>query len=301
MALPGAHYRYFLWHNLVSRLTHHRRPLLAGFKVTHRCNLRCRACPFWRRPADDIPFEKAVEVLDAFERAGVRLLIFEGGEPFLWRDGERRLEDLVQEARRRFFAVGITTNGTLPIETSADIVWVSIDGLRETHNANRGPIFDRVMETIRASAHPKILANVTINRLNVDEIPALVRFLAEEPNIRGITIQFFYPYAESEDLRISPAQRRQVLDQLLALKRQGYPILDSYSALEALKDNSWKCYDWLIADADPDGRIHLGCYLKDRGEIHCEQCGFAAHTELSLAFAGNIGAIHTGHKVFGFR
>lgn len=301
MVLPGTHYAYFAWHNLVCRLGGQRRPLLAGFKITHRCNLHCRACPFWRRPGDDIPFGRAVEVLDQFREAGVRLLIFEGGEPFLWKDGERRLEDLVREARRRFFAVGITTNGTLPIQTSADIVWVSIDGLRETHNANRGPTFDRVMENIRASAHPKILANITINRLNVAEILDVVRFLAGEDHLRGITIQFFYPYAESEDLRVSPAQRRQVLDALIQLKRQGYPILDSYTVLERMKENDWHCHDWLIADADPDGSVQLGCYLKSRGDIDCSQCGFAAHAELSLAYDWNAGAINTGRRVFGFR
>jgi len=117
----GGQYLYFLRHNLRCRLSGAREPLLAGFKITHRCNLRCAACPFWRRPGDDVAWPRALEVLDTLHAAGVRLLIFEGGEPFLWHDGERRLEDLVAEAKRRFFAVGITTNGTLPLQSAADI------------------------------------------------------------------------------------------------------------------------------------------------------------------------------------
>jgi len=297
----GSHYCYFVRHNLACRLGNKRAPLLAGFKVTHRCNLRCRACPFWRRQTEDIPFDRAVDVMDRLFEAGARLLIFEGGEPFLWQDGNRSLNDLVLEAKKRFFSVGITTNGTLPLETPADIVWVSIDGLRETHNLNRGLTFDKVMDHIRTSTHDKILANITISRLNVDELPELVPFLSDIPQIKGITIQFYYPYNDSEDLSISQTQRVQALDQLIRQKRAGYAILDSIAVLEALKDNSWECHDWLIADAEPDGAINLGCYLKNRADIDCRQCGFAAHAELSLAFDGNLSAINTGRMVFGFR
>jgi Fe-coproporphyrin III synthase len=297
----GSQYAYYVWHNLSCRLGGQRKPLLAGFKITHRCNLRCKTCPFWRRPGDDVPFDTALATMDQLRVAGVRNLIFEGGEPFLWRDGPRGIEALVTEAKGRFFAVGITTNGTLPIETEADIVWVSIDGLQETHDLNRGPVFERVMENIRTSSHPKILANITISRLNVDDVPPLVRFLTEIEQIRGITIQFFYPYAESDDLELTPQQRHDVLDQLIQMKREGYPLLDSVPVLEALKENTWCCHDWLVADAEPDGKVTVGCYLKNRGEVDCSKCGFAAHAELSLAFDANLQAIDAGRKIFSFR
>jgi len=291
---------YYVWHNLVCRLGGRQKPLLAGFKITHRCNLRCRACPFWRRPGDDVSFDRAIEAMDQLHAAGVRNLIFEGGEPLLWRDGEHQIEALVAEAKKRFFAVGITTNGTLPLESEANIVWVSVDGMRETHNQNRGLVFDQVMENIRASSHPKLLANITISRLNVDEIPEVVRFLADIEQLKGITIQFFYPYAESENLELTPGQRREVLGRLIDMKREGYPLLDSIPVLEALKENTWRCHDWLIADAEPDGSVTYGCYLKNRGEVDCSKCGFAAHAELSLAFDANLRAIDAGRKIFSF-
>ena len=292
------HYLYFLGHNLRARLLGQRRPLLAGFKLTHRCNLRCPACPFWRRPLADITYLQALAALDALYAAGARLVIFEGGEPFLWRDGERRVEDLVRVARKRFFAVGITTNGTLPLETTADMVWVSIDGPREVHDAYRGPSYDRILANIAASGHPRVMANVTINRLNCTRIAELVRDL--KGRVHGITIQFAYPYADGEDLTVSPGERRAVLDELIALKRQGYPLLDSYGVLERLKDNTWRCHDWLIANVEPDGRTHLGCYLKGRAEVDCRKCGFAAHAELSRAFDWDPTAIDCGRRVFGF-
>jgi MoaA/NifB/PqqE/SkfB family radical SAM enzyme len=297
--LIGGNYLYFLRHNLESRLLDKRRPLLAGFKLTHRCNLRCAVCPFWKLDDGHMSFAQAQQTLDTLFLAGVRLLIFEGGEPFLWRDGSYRLADLVKEARKRFFCVGVTTNGTLPIDAPADVIWVSVDGLRETHNRNRGPCFDRVMDNIAASSHPNIFANVTINRLNWREMRDLVRFLSER--VKGITIQFYYPYVGTENLSLSGEDRVAVLDELIGLKREGYPVADSVPALESLKHNTWQCHPWLIANVEPDGTHHFGCYLQDRAEISCEKCGFAAHTELSLAYDWSLPAIGAGRGIFGFR
>jgi len=246
-----------------------------------------------------ISYHRAMKIMDEFHRNGVRLLIFEGGEPFLWRDGEYRLEDLVQYARNKFFRVGITTNGTLPIETNADIVWVSIDGLKETHEKNRGLCFDKIIANIAVSSHSQLLAHITINKLNYKELPVLIEFLSGK--VKGITIQFYYPFPNSENLWLHKNERIQVIDQLIDLKRQGFPILDSDSTLEGLKRNTWKCHDWLIANAEPDGKMNIGCYLKDRADISCEKCGFAAHTEIAKAYDWNLGAILVGQRTFRFR
>lgn len=288
----------FAAHLLAARFLGRKRPLLAGFKVTHRCNCRCVACPFWRMEEGDIPFAAAVDALDRLRAVGVKLLILEGGEPFLWRDGERGLEDLVAEARRRFVRVGITTNGSLPLESQADVLWVSIDGLEETHDRLRGAgTFQRAIAHIETSSHPRLYANITINRVNCDEVAELIRFLS--PLVRGITLQFYYPYPGTEDLWLERKRRRAVLEQLIALKREGYPLLDSVAALRHLKDNTWHCHPWLIASVEPDGMLTQGCYLLNRAEVACAKCGFAAHVEMSLAYDLHPAAIRTGWQVFG--
>lgn len=295
----NSHYLYFLKHNIAARVLGKKEPLLAGFKITYRCTLKCRSCPFWKMEPLTISYDEALRVMDSLYEKGVRLLIFEGGEPFLWRDGTHTLEDLVSYARKKFFRVGITTNGTLPIESSADVVWVSIDGLKDTHEKNRGLCFDKIISNIKASFHPKILANITITSLNDGEIPDLIKFLKQL--VKGITIQFYYPFPNSEDLWLPEDRRIAVLDQLIKMKQDGFPILDSVATLEGLKKNTWRCHDWLIASAEPDGRMNIGCYLKDRAEISCEKCGFAAHTEISKAFDWDMGAIMVGRKTFDFK
>jgi hypothetical protein len=82
------------------------------------------------------------------------------------------------------------------------------------------------------------------------------------------------------------------------MKRSGYPVLNSIPSLEALKRNTWRCRDWMVDNANPDGSLSQGCYLKGRDDIDCARCGFSPFTELSLACRGNLKAIEAGVKIF---
>ncbi len=270
------------------------KPLLCGFKLTHKCNLKCSHCPFWRKDAESISYAGAQDVLERLHGEGVRILIFEGGEPLLW-DG---ISGLVEKAKELFFSVGITTNGTISLsKASPDIYFISIDGPRQIHDRIRGKCFDRVMENIERNKHSKVIANITISNLNQDSILELVGFL--QGKIKGATIQFFYPFPGVEELSVDPEKRIEVLDSLIRLKKKGYSLMDSYHCLEKMKDNSWKCYDFLIASADPDGYIHHGCYLKNRlKDIYCSKCGYAAHCEISAAYRLKPAAVATAARIF---
>jgi len=281
-----------------SRLLNIKKPVLAGVKITHVCNLKCKHCPFWSKQAGSLSFSQVKESFKNLYDIGARVVIIEGGEPFLWKDNGCDIRDIVKEARKLFFSVGITTNGTFPLEVDSDIIWVSIDGLKETHDQIRGESFEKIMANLENCSHPNVYAHITINSVNREEVPELVEFISSK--VRGITIQFHYPYDGVEDKLFLPfSQRHKILDSLIKMKRDGFPIANSYACLRALKDNRWKCHSWMIASVGPDGKITQGCYVKNRGEISCEKCGFSAHTEISLAYSGVIEALRVGNKIFG--
>jgi MoaA/NifB/PqqE/SkfB family radical SAM enzyme len=284
-----------------------KRPLLASYKLTYRCNLRCLQCPFREFGGASPTFAQACQVLDQLSQRGNRLIVFEGGEPLLWCDERRgnqgggyRFQDVVDYARERFVCVGVTTNGTMPLDVSTDILWVSIDGFADTHNrlrqAEARDLFHQVIENIRDSSHPRLYAHITANRENYTQIPELVRFLAGI--VRGITLQFYYPYHAEDHLFLPWDKRRALLDELIRMRSQGYPILNSAASLRALRENHWRCMPWLFDCANPDNSIHQGCYLQGRAAIDCRKCGFSPHTEMSLAFQGHPGAILAGMKIF---
>ena len=94
-------------------------------------------------------FEDVRSGLKELAMLGARILYLEGGEPFLWRDGIRNADDIIDLARElKFLYCIIYTNGTFPLRTKADAVFVSIDGLRETHNRLRGNSYDLILSHI---------------------------------------------------------------------------------------------------------------------------------------------------------
>lgn len=276
--------------------------LLVSFKLTYRCNLACRACPFHFRAdsgATDMPWETAIRALDKLHRSGARMLVFEGGEPFMWRDGNHRLNDLIDYARPHFLRVAVTTNGTFPLDARADTLWVSLDGTKVTHNALRSGSFDRVYANLQATKHPRVFLHCTLNRRNTFDIEALVHLASDLPTVRGITFQFFYPYHQGEeDLALSVDERKRAIAQLLSLKKAGAPILNSASRLRAMINNRWRCHDDVLANVDPDGSITTGCYVKSRGLVNCAACGFTPVAEASGALDLHPGSIRTGWKLF---
>ncbi|MCX5894956.1 MAG: radical SAM protein [Proteobacteria bacterium] len=291
---------YFLVYYIKCRIFKKKSPILAGFKITHACNLQCTHCPFWSKAGTgSLPYEKIVHILKALNSDGVRIIIIEGGEPFLWRDGAHTIYDVVEEAKKLFFSVGMITNGTFPLDIPTDALWVSIDGRQKTHNRIRGACFEQILQHIDRSSHPNLLANVTINKLNCRDIPELVKYLSRK--VKGITVQFYYPYDGDTGLCVSPQERGEVLRQLIQLKQDGYPVSDSFDCLESLVGNTWQCEDWMLANVEPDGRINSGCYVKNRGEINCGMCGFAAHTEMSRAFQLRLEPFLAGKKIFNYR
>ncbi|MBN1381021.1 MAG: radical SAM protein [Deltaproteobacteria bacterium] len=277
-------------------------PLLASFKVTYRCNLACSGCPFHLRAAEKgahMDWHTAMEALKVLRRFGTRIVVFEGGEPLIWRDGPHRFHDLVRYARKHFLRVAVTTNGTLPLDVPADVLWVSVDGMKETQDALRSRSFDRIRANIIATKHPNVFVHCTLNHKNWREIEELAAWVKSMPTLQGMTVQFFYPYHQGEDdLTLSVEERRAAIDKVLKLKKNGFPILNSAGRLRAMVHNRWRCHDDILINVDPDGKITKGCYVKNRGEIHCRHCGFTPVAEASGAIDFIPGSLYAGWRLF---
>lgn len=283
------------------RILGRRIPLLASFKLTYRCNLSCTACPFHRRASEEkahMSWETAIKSLDELHRRGTLIVIFEGGEPFLWKDGNYSLHDLIAYAKRLFLRVAVTTNGTFPLDCLADAVWVSLDGLRETHNRLRSGSFAGILENLGATTHPRVMVHYTMNRENWQDLTPLCEFLETIPAVKGITVQLFYPYEQGEAfLALPPGERKLALENAIRLKKD-FPLINSKGVLRRMIDNSWSCRDDLLINVDPDGTITQGCYVKSRGEIRCRECGFTPVAEASGALNLRPASILAGWKAY---
>ena len=283
------------------KLLRQRIPLLASFKLTYHCNLSCSACPFHGRSADNnshITWDGAIEALETLKKRGTKIVVFEGGEPFIWRHGSHDLHDLVTYAKRLFFRVAVTTNGTFPLDVPADVIWVSIDGLNGTHDRLRSGSFERMWSNLKSSRHPRVMVHFTINRDNWRELNQLAEKLKHIPAVKGLSVQLFYPYDQGESLlALSPEERKSALDNVIRLK-SSHCIVNSKRCLQAMIQNDWHCHDDVLINVDPDGKLTQGCYVKSRGKINCQECGFTPVAEASGALDLQPGSILAGWRAY---
>jgi MoaA/NifB/PqqE/SkfB family radical SAM enzyme len=258
-----------------------RSPLIRGIVLTNRCNLRCRHCDVASREPADLSFSEVRAAIDEYFREGGRCLYLEGGEPFLWRDGIHGLDDVVGNARRRGYrTVVVYTNGCFPLETTADTVFVSVDGTRATHDALRGPSFERILENVRRSAHPSLYLNCTVNTVNQDELAAVCELVRAEGNLRGVFFYLHTPYYGHDDLELDAGARTRVLDELLTLRRR-YPVLNSAAGLRAALRDDW-ARPLPVCTVYEKGEVHECCRYSGDPEL-CRHCGYLSYAEVDQA------------------
>jgi MoaA/NifB/PqqE/SkfB family radical SAM enzyme len=284
--------RYVIDHHLFGKS----RPLIRGLVLTNRCNLRCRHCKIAARGQRDLSFEELCAAIDAFYEEGGRCLYLEGGEPFLWHDGRYDLNDVIDYAHELgFFTVVVYTNGTFGIHTSADTVFVSVDGLRATHDALRGKTFDRVMGHIQSSAHSSLYVNYTINNHNKNEIGEFCEYVDSIDPIRGVFFYFHTPYYGRDELYVEPDERRRILRRLLDLRRH-YRILNSRAGLQSALRNDWR-RPLDICSVYEEGALYRCCRYPGDPEL-CQQCGYLSYAEIDQTLRMKPSAIYNALKYF---
>jgi len=226
------------------------------------------------------PFEKARGSLEELYRLGARYLYIQGGEPFTWHDGTRTLADVVSAAREiGFFHVAVCTNGTFPLDVEPDSFSVSLEGRRAAHDRLRPGSFDRVMANIEAGSHPNIFINTTFGRVNAGELAPLASIVASSGKLRGMLVNFHIPYPGVEHLALTMREREELAHEAIRLKRQGYPILNTFGGLVALARNDWKRP--LDASVITDCETFYSCCRARGKDSICRECGYAVWVELS--------------------
>ena len=269
-------YAVFAWRFIVLRRAE---PLIYGIAVTDRCNLGCRGCHVSNTGRPDMTWERLVHTMRNAWRRGFRELYFSGGEPMLWRDGEQTLETAIAEAKRiGFFHVHVYTNGTLGLDTSADLVWVSMDGLPGTFELRRGDHFHQVERVVREGQHPKTAVIYTIDSNTAAGIEPFLQWVHETKfPVIGVMFYLHTPYYGYDELFLNAEERVAVIERLLGCIRAGLPVINSRSGLHALKSRDWPRRLPVAHVMDIDGE-YVCCRASD--DV-CADCGYAACTEIT--------------------
>jgi Fe-coproporphyrin III synthase len=161
------------------------------WNLIRRCNLACRHCYTTSADIDfagELTTDEVFTVMDDLKEYRVPVLILSGGEPLMRPD----IFDIAQRAKSMGFYVGLSSNGTLISEQNIhqiaeigfDYVGVSIDGLRDRHDAFRrlAGSFDASMAGIRLlkAQGLKVGLRFTLTQENATDLPGILTLMDEE-------------------------------------------------------------------------------------------------------------------------
>ena len=267
--------------------------------ITNRCNLSCKhCCVYEHQQPTDKTTEQVREELEYSYRKGARFVDFEGGEPTLWRDGEKTVNDLILIAKQiGFFSCTVTTNAKIPFKDSlADSIWVSLDGLGDVHDNIRGKgAFAALEKNISECGHPELSVNMVINNLNYTNVVQTIEYVKNSPYIKSISLNFHTPYVGTEHLFLDWEKRANVIDDILKMKKLNYPIMNSLSGLKLMKHNNFKKQCWVCNFILPDGSRFDEC--PGIAANVCDKCGYGMASEMKSVFSFKPDTLLAGVKL----
>ena len=280
-------------------------PLQSVVFVSDRCNLQCKHCCAYSRGNNYkiSTFKEMKKELEYCYNLGSRFVDFEGGEPFIWKDETdpndvKDINSLFQLAKEiGFFSTTVTTNAQIDFSNcKADSIWVSLDGLGDFHDAIRGKgAFDKLVKNISLSPHLHLSVNMVVNKLNYQSVKETIEFAKNNKNIELISINFHTPFPGTEELELDKNIKYKIIDEVIDMKKQGYPIMNSVSGLRLMKRNDFKKYCWIANFVMADHSRYAQCQGKESGL--CDRCGFCMAGEMNAIMSLKPDTIFAGIKL----
>lgn len=260
-----------------------KKPLQTVIFITDKCNLSCKHCVIYNHQAPTMkPIETIEKELTFAYQQGARFVDFEGGEPTLWKEKNLNINNLIELAKKiGFFSCTITTNAQKDFSwVKADSIWVSMDGTNDFHDAVRGKgTFANLEKNIANSNQKKICVNMVVSTQNYTNVREAIIYAKNNPQIQSIAINFITPYSGIEHLWLDWEKRTQVIDEVLAMKKNKFPIMNSKSGLKMMKKNNFKKYCWVSNFIFLDGTRTPDCGGSTLNL--CERCGYSMSGEMA--------------------
>ena len=296
-------YIYLAQWFLRARFLGRRAPLQTVLFITDKCNLRCKHCSVYGSAGNkQRSFEDIVADMKYSYELGSRFIDLEGGEPTLWKEEGKTINDLIDKALEiGFFSITVTTNAQQDFSwIRPQSIWVSMDGVGEYHNQIRGEgTFARLEKNISQSGKKNICVNMVVNALNYESVDAAMEYVKKNPDIAQISINFHTPYPGTEQLLLPNEKKVEIIDKVLEYKRKGYPIMNSRSGLKLMKRNTLgeiklgkECFVTNFIYTDGSRSLCLGY-----GTEQCRLCGFCMAGEMASVWSFRPDTILAGFKL----
>lgn len=246
-------------------------PSFLVLSPTQKCNLKCDGCyaASCANTSAALPYEIVEKIVDeSYNSFGDRFMTISGGEPFLYKDGDKTLFDMWKKFSGMFFLV--YTNGTCITRDVARklaklgnvTLAISVEGYEAETDKRRGRGMHNAIlnafKNLREAGVPFGIS-VTATRKNVDIL---------------LTDEFYDFYFEKEgathmwQFQLMPIGRARDADKLMLSAEQRVKLYRQWERLLAEKH-------YLIADFWNSGVLSDGCiaYGRDGGYLYIDWHG----------------------------
>jgi len=183
-------------------------PIYVVWEITLRCDLSCGSCGSRAgKPRDDeLSTAEALDVVKQLAAMGTREVTLIGGEAYLREDWHLIARAIVDHGMRASMTTagrGMTRERSqLAKASGVSAVSVSIDGLGETHDTQRGVrgAFDSALEALSnlRDAGVTLAVNTQLNRLSVPQLGNIMDLLIAQ-KVRGWQVQLTVPMGRAAD------------------------------------------------------------------------------------------------------
>jgi MoaA/NifB/PqqE/SkfB family radical SAM enzyme len=224
------------------RITRQKSPFQVTFSLTNRCNFRCTYCHIPLQHRAEMTTDEWRAAIDEFADAGMGRASFMGGEPLLRKD----LPELIAHVKRRSVHASINTNGWLVPQyidalAQLDLVCLTLDGPPAIHDAQRHVgSHARVLEALELlrARGTKTVTMTVLTSTSIDTVDHVLD-VARRCGTQAF-FQLEHDAGMDVSLPIAPAVSREriagLAEQLLARKREGWPVGNSVAILEAQRE-----------------------------------------------------------------
>ncbi len=296
-----------------------KRPFVLSHAINSRCNMRCGFCEYWKESGSQMDLEEVFRLLDEARDFGILAYNAWTVEPLLRED----LPEILAHARSLGMITSLITNGLL-LEKRADeledldYLSVSVDGI-SSYKEIRGIEFDRILPGIikaKEKMENPLLLNCVISGKNLDDIEELI-IMAKELDVK-VSFEPMYEFGGIDsdtwnEFGIRDMEKyRRVVDRIIDMKREGYPIINSLTYLKMVRElkTNFSCHaNDIILDVAADGSIeNCRVHREPIGHIRdgienvweatrekrkaisdkCQKCLFFGYVENSLMYDFNL-------------
>jgi len=201
------------------------------WELTLKCDLGCKHCGSragFKRP-DELTTAECVDLIGQMAELGIREVTVIGGEAYLRPDWDVLVAEITRQGMGATMTTGARNLSQERVNAAAAAgmksISISLDGLEETHDAQRGAkgSWKSAVEAARrvVDAGIRLTTNTQINRLSMPELPGVADLMVELDS-KAWQIQLTVPMgraADRPDLLLQPYDLLEVFPLVVWIKQ----------------------------------------------------------------------------------